>query len=152
MKGSVVPKCSTLPTGKCRNQTARQVGVRAKTHLLEEASAAQAVVDTIEPETVDEYMRKFSGTERVLGALGVYRAAFTTMEQTEPLKEDKVRVPVVALGGEEAQGESVGRMVEMVAENVEGGMVPDCGHFIPEERPDEIVRELLAMTARADRR
>jgi hypothetical protein len=38
--------------------------------------------DAIEPEAVDEYLRTFSGTEGVLGALGVYRAAFRTMEQT----------------------------------------------------------------------
>ena len=44
------------------------------------------------------------------------------------------------------------QMVEMVAENVEGGTVPNCGHFVPEERPDEIVREILAMMDRADKR
>jgi hypothetical protein len=37
-------------------------------------------------------------------------------------------------------------MVEMVAENVDGGSIADCGHFVPEERPDEIVRHVLAMT------
>jgi pimeloyl-ACP methyl ester carboxylesterase len=37
-------------------------------------------------------------------------------------------------------------MVKMVAENVEGGVIPDCGHFVPEERPEEIVRHILAMT------
>lgn len=67
--------------------------------------------------------------------MGVHRAAFTTIDQTEPLKEEKVRVPVVALGGEKALGDNVRRTVEMVAENVEGGTVPDCGHFLPEERP-----------------
>lgn len=30
-------------------------------------------------------------------------------------------------------------MLEIVAENVDGGSIPDCGHFIPEERPDELV-------------
>ena len=37
--------------------------------------------EAIEPAAVDEYLRTLSGTEGVLGALGVYRAAFTTMEQ-----------------------------------------------------------------------
>jgi pimeloyl-ACP methyl ester carboxylesterase len=37
-------------------------------------------------------------------------------------------------------------MVELVAESVEGGVVSDCGHFIPEERPDEITRQVLALT------
>jgi pimeloyl-ACP methyl ester carboxylesterase len=41
--------------------------------------------DAIDAETVDEYLRTFCGREGVLGALGVYRAAFTTMGQTAPL-------------------------------------------------------------------
>lgn len=82
----------------------------------------------------------------MLGALGVYRAAFTTMEQTAPLTRKKVQVPVVALGGARAQGLQIRKMVEMVAENVEGGSIADCGHFVPEERPDEILRHVLAIT------
>jgi len=52
----------------------------------------------ISPESVDEYLRSFSGREGVLGAMGVYRAAFKTIEQTEALRKNKVTVPVIALG------------------------------------------------------
>jgi pimeloyl-ACP methyl ester carboxylesterase len=108
-----------------------------------ERYATPAAIDTA---AVDEYLRTFSGRGGVLGALGVYRAAFTTIEQTAPLTKKKVQVPVVALGGEKAQGVQIRKMVEMVAENVDGGSIADCGHFVPEERPDEIVRHVLAMT------
>lgn len=37
----------------------------------------------------------------------------------------------------------------MVAGNLGDGTVPDCGHFVPEERPEEVVRQILA-TGRAD--
>jgi pimeloyl-ACP methyl ester carboxylesterase len=105
-----------------------------------------ATPGTIDTAAVDEYLRTFSRREGVLGALGVYRAAFTTIEQTAPLTKKKVQVPVVALGGENAQGVQIRKMVEMVAENVDGGSIADCGHFVPEERPDEILRHVLAMT------
>jgi pimeloyl-ACP methyl ester carboxylesterase len=108
--------------------------------------------DAIDAETVDEYLRTFSGCEGVLGALGVYRAAFTTMAQTAPLAAEKVKVPIVALGGEQAQGLQIQKMVEMVAENVTGGAIPDCGHFVPEERPDELVRYVLAMIGKSGMR
>jgi pimeloyl-ACP methyl ester carboxylesterase len=114
------------------------------TWFYEMATATHHAIDT---ETVDEYLRTFSGREGVLGAMGVYRAAFTTMEQTAPLTKHKVQVPVVALGGEKAQGVAIRKMVEMVAEHVEGGSIADCGHFVPEERPEEIVRYVLALTA-----
>ena len=103
---------------------------------------ASAHPGSVEPAAIDEYLRTFSGREGVLGALGVYRAAFTTIDQTTPLRRNKVRVPVIALGGERAQGARIAEMVALVAENVEGGSVPDCGHFIPEEQPGEIVRRV----------
>ena len=104
-----------------------------------------ATPGAIDNETIDEYLRTFSGREGVLGALGIYRAAFTTIEQTAPLTGNKVQVPIVALGGELAQGIQIRRMVEMVAHHVDGASIPGCGHFVPEERPDEVVRYVLAM-------
>jgi hypothetical protein len=74
----------------------------------------------------------------------VYRTVFTTMEQTAPLKENKVTVPIVAHGGERAH-DRVREMVSLVAQNVVGGTVPDCGHFQPKERPDEIARQTLKL-------
>jgi hypothetical protein len=74
-----------------------------------------ATPDAIDTATVDEYLRTFSGHEGVLGALGVYRAAFTTMEQTAPLTKKKVQVPMVGLGGDGVQGLQIRKMVELPA-------------------------------------
>jgi pimeloyl-ACP methyl ester carboxylesterase len=103
----------------------------------------------VSADAVDEYLRTFSGHDGVLGALGVYRTVFTTMEQTAPLKENKVTVPVVALGGERAQGEHVREMISLVAANVTGAAIPGCSHFLPEEAPDEVARQILAVVGQA---
>ncbi len=101
---------------------------------------ATADPSAIAPETVHEYLRTFSGVEGVLGALGVYRTAFETIALTEPLTKNKARVPVAAFGGDKSLGSHVKQMVEMVAEDVTGGVFADCGHFIPEEAPEELVK------------
>ena len=101
--------------------------------------------DAIEPAAVDETLRTFSGRAGVLGAMGVYRAAFTTMEQTAELTRNKVTVPIVGLGGAKAQGERVRDMLRLVAESVTGGSVADSGHFLPEENPDEVIRHILQL-------
>jgi pimeloyl-ACP methyl ester carboxylesterase len=117
---------------------------------------ATARRDAIAAADVDETLRTFAGREGVLGAMGVYRAAFTSIEQTEPLAGlltgHKVTVPVVALGGEKGLGDRVLTMVKMVAKDVEGGVVADCGHFLPEERPEEVVRHVKALADNAARR
>jgi len=104
---------------------------------------------SIEPATVDEYLRTFSGREGVIGAMGVYRAAFTSIAQTEPLTRNKVRVPVVALGGSaHGLGDKVGDMVRRVASNIQTHTLADSGHFMPEERPDAVIKHILAMAAK----
>jgi pimeloyl-ACP methyl ester carboxylesterase len=37
-------------------------------------------------------------------------------------------------------------MVSMVAVDVTGHVVPNCGHFLPEECPEEIARQIQAFT------
>ena len=63
------------------------------------------------------------------------------------LKERGVTVRGLVRDGERAQGDRVRQLVGMVAENVSGGTIPDCTHFVPEERPEEIVRRIRLMTA-----
>ena len=112
---------------------------------------ATAIRESIDPDTVDEYLRTFSGEEGVLGALGVYRAAFETINQTEPLQKKKIKVPIIAFGGEKGLGAKVQEMVRAVAADVEGSVLPDCGHFIPEEAPGEVVRSIQALVERLGR-
>ena len=102
----------------------------------------------ITPEAVDEYLRTFAGKEGVLGSMGIYRAAFASIDQTEPLMAAKISVPVVALGGEKGLGGKVGDMVAMVAENVEAHTLAGCGHFMTEERPQFVIDHIVALTER----
>jgi pimeloyl-ACP methyl ester carboxylesterase len=112
---------------------------------------ATATRSSIEPSTVDEYLRTFAGREGVLGAMGVYRAAFASIAQTEPLTKAKIRQPVIAIGGVKGLGAKVGTMVKLVAENVEAVTLTDCGHFVPEEAPDAIVQRVLKIVRQTQR-
>ena len=98
----------------------------------------------IEPEAVDEYLRSFAAPDGVAGAFGIYRAVPRSVEQTVPLTQAKLRMPVLALGGVGSLGDHVREMMAMVAEHVEGGAMSRCGHFIPEERPAELVERIVA--------
>ncbi len=97
----------------------------------------------IEPGTVDEYLRTFATVDGVRGALGVYRAIFESIQQTELLTHNKIATPILALGGEKVTGDRVKTMLESVALNVRGGAIKQCGHFIPDEQPDELIDHLL---------
>ena len=96
----------------------------------------------IPSEMVNEYLRTFAGLEGVLGSLGVYRTAFASTAQTLPLTQNKVQIPVIAIGGENGPGASVGKFVSMVATHVESFVLPKCGHFVPEGCPEAILEQL----------
>jgi pimeloyl-ACP methyl ester carboxylesterase len=100
----------------------------------------------IGPDDIDEYLRTFAGLGGVRGALGVYRAIFETEAQVRERLggEDKLRMPVLALGGALSLGKHAAEMMRQVAEDVRGGPVERCGHFIAEERPEYLAERLLA--------
>lgn len=98
----------------------------------------------IAPDVIDEYMRSFAAPKGVSGALGVYRAVFESIKQTEPLAQNKLKTPILALGGDQVLGDRVKMMLQNVAENVRGGAIEQCGHFVADERPDYLVEQLIA--------
>ena len=103
-------------------------------------NGATADPASISEASIQETLRTFSGTEGVLGSMGVYRAAFKTIEQTTPLKKKKVVTPILAIGGDKGVGANVAIMIEAVAKHVTGKTIAKCGHFIPEEKPDEFMK------------
>lgn len=54
----------------------------------------------------------------------------------------KLTLPVLAWGGEAFLGD-IRPYWQPVAERVEGGAVPRCGHFVPEEQPDFVIDQAL---------
>ena len=50
------------------------------TWFYESASASPGAIG---PDAIDEYLRTFTGRAGVLGSMGIYRAAFASIAQTE---------------------------------------------------------------------
>lgn len=93
-------------------------------------------------DALDEYVRAFSLPGAARASRGVYREIFTSSEQIKELSKNKLKMPVLALGGEFGLGEIPLKDMKAVAENVTGGVIKDCGHYIAEEQPEELLRHL----------
>ena len=63
--------------------------------------------------------------------------------------DGKLAMPVLALGGAESWGRRLEtkQSLERVAHQVEGGLIENSGHWIPEEQPVEVTRQLLQFLA-----
>lgn len=55
----------------------------------------------------------------------------------------KLKMPVLALGAEKSYALTMKADLDMVAEHVTGGVVPDSGHWIMEENPDATTKLIL---------
>ncbi|MEH2249030.1 alpha/beta fold hydrolase [Nostoc sp.] len=51
-------------------------------------------------------------------------------------------MPVLALGGEKMMGRFMMPMLQTVADDVRGSSVPECGHWLVEEKPDYLLAQL----------
>jgi pimeloyl-ACP methyl ester carboxylesterase len=52
-------------------------------------------------------------------------------------------MPVLALGGECSFGTAALDSMKSLATDVRGGVVPDSGHWIPEEQPGFVIEQLV---------
>jgi len=59
------------------------------------------------------------------------------------LSKTKLTMPVLAIGGEKANGTLLGEQMKIVAANATMIVFKDCGHWLSEERPRETTEALL---------
>jgi pimeloyl-ACP methyl ester carboxylesterase len=72
-----------------------------------------------------------------------YRAVFEDAKQNKEYGKDKLDIPVLAIGGEAGLGNLTTVSFQKVANNVTGITLPNTGHFIPEERPNFLTKQIL---------
>ncbi len=100
----------------------------------------------IEEEAVQEYLRCFRQPGAMRAAFEDYRAGGTVdLEQDAADRHRKVTVPTLVLWGASRTAQSTDMLSVWRArcERVEGRAVPECGHFIPEERPAAVIDAVL---------
>lgn len=105
----------------------------------------------IEEPMVQEYLRAFTLPGTIRAGLEDYRAAAThDCEDDERDLGKKLRCPVLVLWGEFGKMHSIFDVLgtwREKAENVDGHPLA-CGHFIPEEAPEELLAELRPFLGR----
>jgi len=93
---------------------------------------------------IDEYERVYSLPGGMRGMLGYYRAVIQDMEQNQALLTRKLKLPILALGGDGGSAPNILSAMLPLGEDVRGGVIPNSGHYIPEEQPEALAVELVA--------
>ncbi|MER6187074.1 alpha/beta hydrolase [Streptomyces sp. NPDC001652] len=72
-----------------------------------------------------------------------FRAFPQDIQDNAVYRQTKLTMPVLAIGADGSLGAQVARQVRRYATNVTGVVVPESGHWIYEEHPEELTRTLL---------
>lgn len=94
---------------------------------------------------LDEYLRIFKKEGGLRAGLAYYRAADLSARQNRELAaQGKLKMPVLALGADQGSIVDMAAALRPFAEEVHGGTIAFCGHFLPEEQPTRIAQEFMA--------
>jgi pimeloyl-ACP methyl ester carboxylesterase len=94
-------------------------------------------------EDIQAYVRPFAASGGTRAALAHIRAIPQSASQNRGLSQRKLPMPVLAIGAAPSFGASMAEAARQFAENVTGVVVERSGHWIPEERPVWLGRQLI---------
>jgi pimeloyl-ACP methyl ester carboxylesterase len=85
--------------------------------------------------------------EALHASFEIYRALDTTIAQNQQRKNQRLTLPILAIGGQYSLGEQVADTMKLGADDVQPLVVPGCAHWVPEEAPEQTIAELTAFLA-----
>lgn len=111
------------------------------------AEYAAAAKNKLPDYAVNYYIDTLSDPDHLHGSFQMYRAFNASAAQNEQRKSRRLTMPVMALAGAESSGDMVAATMNLVADDVQSVIIPDTGHWIAEEAPEEFVAALTAFLA-----
>jgi pimeloyl-ACP methyl ester carboxylesterase len=101
-----------------------------KTHSIPEADRAA-------------YTAAYSGPGRMHAGWQYFVSFQQAAKDFAQLSQTKLTMPVLAIGGEKANGEVLGKQMKLVATNATMIVLKNCGHWVLEEKQKETIDALL---------
>jgi len=108
------------------------------------------VTDAITERDVDEYERVYAAPGAMAASFEFYRQMPVTAKQNQAYAaRGKLDVPLLVLGSDTPLGPVMVEGVKKLFSDVTGKVIAGGGHYLPEEKPAEVLAELLAFLAAA---
>ena len=111
--------------------------------------------DVIPEADIAEYLRCYRQPGAMGAGFAYYRALPQDIADNEAVAATfKLPMPVLALGGADSwgRGYEVIESLQRLASDVRGGVIENCGHWMPEEQPQALAERLLAFFGEIDDR
>ena len=123
----------------------KMIGANPEYYLKEKLKRWSGPNTIFDPDAVKEYVRCFREPNAIHSSCEDYRAAASIdLNHDEEDIHRKITCPLLVLWGERGFINKTYDVISTWEERAENlrGKVLDCGHFLPEEKPEEIYSEL----------
>jgi pimeloyl-ACP methyl ester carboxylesterase len=122
--------------------------VRGREEIYFGAEYAGAAGTPLPDAVVRYYVERLaSGPDALRGSFGWYRAMETSAAQNVRRKANRLSLPVLAIGGGRTGGEGPANTMRLVADNVQGHVIPESGHWLAEEAPGQVLAAVTPFLA-----
>jgi pimeloyl-ACP methyl ester carboxylesterase len=122
--------------------------VRGREQIYFGAEYANSAATPLPDEIVKYYVERIASSPDALrGSFGSYRAIDASIAQNQQRKLKRLTLPVLAIGGEKALGESTANTMRLVADDVQSVVIPGSGHWVAEEAPEKLLAALAPFLA-----
>jgi pimeloyl-ACP methyl ester carboxylesterase len=98
----------------------------------------------LDEDSLQEWARCLLDDEHLRASFAYFRALSRDMADNIEYAKAPLPMPVLAIGASGSLGDSVGAQVGRYARDVRTSVIDDSGHYVFEERPEELSRQVLA--------
>lgn len=95
--------------------------------------------NAIPPEIAAAYVAAYSKPRAMWAGFRWYADLAATIEATTVDATTRFTLPLFALGGEHATGDLLLKSLAPFCDDLGGGIIAKCGHYIPEESPETVM-------------
>lgn len=107
--------------------------------------------DTFDDTEIEQYAAAITADGGLRASLAYYRdAAESARKNHEALEQRHLTVPVLGISSSHGSIPDMAASIRPWADNATGIVVPDAGHFIPDEQPDAVAAALAGFIAESD--
>lgn len=108
--------------------------------------------EVFDADALDEYARVLSAPGAIGSGMEYYREAFSAdgLAAARERGERRLGMPILTIGASGGVGASLHAALAERSDRIEGMVFDDCGHYVPEERPGDLVAAVRDFWARIE--
>ena len=94
------------------------------------------------PDDVSAYAHAYARPGALRAGFDSYRAFWQDAGDNKRFANTRLKMPVLAIGAELSVGTALAESLQPLTKHLRGLVFEACGHFIPDEQPERLAREL----------